>query len=193
MDLRKSRIDYDHVFPPIVSGRTKNAAQVRSELCLKANDKLIVDGRKNPPLALYQRLGNEYVGLNFLARTNEQVSEHVKGMSFIPVCTGAGKQIADYTLARSSLSQFFTTVVTADDVSEPKPNPEGLRMVMETIRVHSDQTVYVADHPNEIEASRNAGVRTAAACWGSKHRRALYDLRPDFLLKHPSEVLLHFH
>lgn len=117
---------------------------------------------------------------------------HARGVK-LAVCTGAGKQVADYTLARSGLSQFFTTVVTADDVSKPKPNPEGLRMVMETIRAHSDQTVYVGDHPNDIEASRNAGVRTAAACWGSKHRRELYDLRPDFLLKHPSEVLLHFH
>lgn len=107
----------------------------------------------------------------------------------LAVCTGAGRQIADYTLARSGLSQFFTTVVTGDDVSEPKPNPEGLRIVMETICAHSNQTVYVGDHPNDIRASRNAGVRTAAAWWGSKHRSELHDLKPDFLFKHPSEAL----
>lgn len=123
MDLRKSRIDYDHVFPPIVSGRTKNAAEVRSELCLKANDKLIVDGRKNPPLALYQRLGNEYVGLNFLVRTNEQASEHVKGMSFIP-------NMVDYVAA----ADLFITSAGFSSLSEGAIS--GIRMLIDPPEYH---------------------------------------------------------
>ena len=79
--------------------------------------------------------------------------------------------------------------MTGDDVNKPKPDPEGLRIAMERIGAHSDQTIYVGDHPDDIAASRNAGARTAAANWGSLHGTKLYDLKPDFLFKHPFEVL----
>jgi len=84
MDLRRSRIDYVHTFPPIVSRVSKSEAQVRGEMGARANEKLIVDGRKNPPIRLYERLGREYVGLKFLVRSSDRVGEHVKSMSFIP-------------------------------------------------------------------------------------------------------------
>jgi len=113
---------------------------------------------------------------------------HAKGVE-LAVCTGADGRIAEYTLARSGLSKFFTTVVTADDVSKPKPDPEGLRIVMERIGADSDQTAYVGDHPNDIGASRSAGVKTAGARWGSKHKGELQALKPDFLFNHPSEAL----
>ncbi len=107
----------------------------------------------------------------------------------LAVCTGASKEIAEYTLTQSGLSQYFPTIVTGDDVNKPKPDPEGLRIAMERIGAHSDQTIYVGDHPDDIAASRNAGARTAAANWGSLHGTKLYDLKPDFLFKHPFEVL----
>ena len=106
----------------------------------------------------------------------------------LAVCTGAGRSIADYTLERFGLSQFFRTIVTVDDVSEPKPDPEGLRTVMETIGADCNHTVYIGDHPDDIEASRKAGVKSAGALWGSMYRDELHSLKPDFLFKHPSQA-----
>jgi hypothetical protein len=83
MDLRTSHIDYDHTFPPIVSKTTKSRDQVRNELGVGTNERLIVDGRKNPPLELYKWLANEY-RLNFLVRSCEESCEHLKTKSFIP-------------------------------------------------------------------------------------------------------------
>jgi len=113
---------------------------------------------------------------------------HRRGIK-LAVCTGADKKTASYTLARSGLSQFFTTVVTVDDVSKPKPDPEGLRIAMKTIGARSDQTVYLGDHPNDIKGSWNAGVKSAAAYWGSMHRNELEELKPNFSFNHPSEAL----
>jgi hypothetical protein len=83
MDLRRSRIDYEHVFPPIVSRTRKTPTQIRDELKLSAKDKLVVDGRRNPPLGLYDALGKEY-GLHFLIRSSHQTGEQIKSMNFIP-------------------------------------------------------------------------------------------------------------
>ena len=113
---------------------------------------------------------------------------HARGVR-LAVCTGASRQIAEFTLIQSGLSQYFPTVVTGDDVKKPKPDPEGLRITMETIRAHSDQTVYVGDHPNDIKAARSTSTQSAAAEWGSMHRSELQNLKPDFLFEHPFEAL----
>jgi pyrophosphatase PpaX len=116
---------------------------------------------------------------------------HSRGIR-LAVCTGASRQIAEFTLAQSGLSQYFPTVVTGDDVKKPKPDPEGLRIAMEKTGARSDQTVYVGDHPNDIKAARSTSTRTAAAKWGSMHESELQDLKPDFLFKHPFEALTLF-
>jgi HAD superfamily hydrolase (TIGR01549 family) len=113
---------------------------------------------------------------------------HRKGVK-LAVYTGADKKTANYTLTQSGLSQFFATVVTGDDVSAPKPDPEGLTVAMEVIGANSDETVYLGDHPNDIKASRSVGAKTAAASWGSMHRNVLEDFKPDFLFRRPSEAL----
>ena len=107
----------------------------------------------------------------------------------LAICTGASRQIADFTLAQSGLAYYFPTVVTGDDVHKPKPDPEGLRITMEKIAAHSDQTVYVGDHPNDIKAARGMSTHTAGARWGSMHGSELQELKPDFIFESPFEAL----
>jgi pyrophosphatase PpaX len=113
---------------------------------------------------------------------------HARGIR-LAVCTGASRQIAEFTLALSGLSHYFPTIATGDDVDKPKPDPEGLRIAMEKIDACSGQTVYVGDHPNDIRAARSMSTQTAAAKWGSMHRSELQDLKPDFLFKDPFDAL----
>ena len=123
MDLRKFRIDYKHVFPPIVSRTSKTSAEVRHELGLAAKDVLIVDGRKNPPLGLYKRMVREYVGLNFLVRGIEQTGEHVKVMKFIP-------NMIDYVAA----ADLFVTSSGFSSLSEGAIS--GTRMLIDPPEFH---------------------------------------------------------
>ena len=111
-----------------------------------------------------------------------------RGIS-LAVCTGASRPIANFTLAQSGLSHYFRTVVTGNDVDKPKPDPEGLRIAIEKIGAHSDQAVYVGDHPNDIKAARSMNTHTAGARWGSMHPSELQDLKPDFIFESPFEAL----
>lgn len=106
----------------------------------------------------------------------------------LAVFTGASRRTAQITLRKSELADFFLRLVSADDVNQPKPSPEGLQIVMNAIGADPEKTVYVGDHPDDILASRNARIKTAAALWGSKRSRELQDLRPDFIFKDPSDA-----
>lgn len=107
----------------------------------------------------------------------------------LAVYTGACKRTTETVLTQTGLSRFFTTLVTCQDVIAPKPDPEGLRIAIKALGADSNRTVYIGDHPNDIKASRSAGAMTGAAFWGSTHRDALEELKPDFVFRHPSEAL----
>lgn len=105
------------------------------------------------------------------------------------VFTGAGEQIAKMTLELSGLSSFFLTMVTGDDVIQPKPDPEGLHQVMGVSRALADRTIYIGDSSADIEASRKAGIRSGAALWGSREPNELRAMKPDFIFADPSDAL----
>jgi HAD superfamily hydrolase (TIGR01549 family) len=104
------------------------------------------------------------------------------------VFTGASRKSAQTALQLSGLDLFFHSIVTADDVSQSKPDPEGLQKAMDQLGAADYQTIYVGDGPDDIVASRRAGVTAAGALWGSRKREQLKALRPDFLFNDPSDV-----
>jgi phosphoglycolate phosphatase/pyrophosphatase PpaX len=59
----------------------------------------------------------------------------------------------------------FAVAVMDDDVSEPKPAPEGILAAVAGLGAAPEETVYVGDAVNDARAARAAGVRFAAALW----------------------------
>ena len=106
----------------------------------------------------------------------------------LAVFTGASRKSAEIALHRSGLAPFFDAIVTADDVSQTKPDPQGLELVMDAVGAPKGKTVYVGDDPNDIVASRRAGIQGAAALWGSRKRDQLRALRPDLLFNDPFDA-----
>ena len=57
-------------------------------------------------------------------------------------------------------------VITPDDVSHPKPDPESLILACNRLNCPPDRTVFVGDHRRDIEAGNAAGCATIAAAYG---------------------------
>ncbi|MGL5949737.1 MAG: HAD-IA family hydrolase [Aeromonas sp.] len=57
-------------------------------------------------------------------------------------------------------------IVSADTLPVRKPDPAPMFYACERIGVAAADCLYVGDHVRDIEAGRNAGMRTAAALWG---------------------------
>ena len=58
------------------------------------------------------------------------------------------------------------TTVSADTLPVRKPHPEPLWYACAQIGVQAKDCLYVGDHIRDIEAGRNAGMKTAIAAWG---------------------------
>ena len=102
---------------------------------------------------------------------------------------------ADFSpvIAPSQLTRYFTAVVTGEDVTRNKPDPEGIQMVLKRMEVHPSNVIMVGDSASDIQAGRNARVVTGAALWGSKAMRDLWghiasQVRPDFEFQTVAEL-----
>jgi pyrophosphatase PpaX len=62
-------------------------------------------------------------------------------------------------LDRLDAARFFETVVTGDDVTEPKPAPEPIELALRNLEISAGEAVYVGDAHADFEMSRAAGVR----------------------------------
>lgn len=61
-------------------------------------------------------------------------------------------------LDNHNLDKFFSIVVTASSVKNPKPAPDELYMIMEKLDLKSDEIVFIGDSVTDEKAAYSAGV-----------------------------------
>jgi N-acetyl-D-muramate 6-phosphate phosphatase len=64
------------------------------------------------------------------------------------------------------LDKRCATLICPDHVAERKPHPESLLLACQRAGAEPEKAVYVGDHERDIEAGRNAGMKTIAVRYG---------------------------
>ncbi|MGH9716311.1 MAG: HAD family hydrolase [Candidatus Acidiferrales bacterium] len=77
-------------------------------------------------------------------------------MAELAIFTGRVRRELDYTLDRCGVHEFFGHIVTAEDVSKPKPAPEGLLTILDGRDPAT--AIYVGDNVDDALAARAARV-----------------------------------
>jgi HAD superfamily phosphatase len=72
------------------------------------------------------------------------------------IFTGRVWQELDYTLDRYKMRQYFRKIVTVEEVSKPKPDPQGLLKILDGRPPNS--AIYLGDNIDDALASKAAGV-----------------------------------
>ncbi|OLD54994.1 hypothetical protein AUI46_06450 [archaeon 13_1_40CM_2_52_13] len=98
----------------------------------------------------------------------------------LALVTGVEKIMMEYTLNPFNLSEFFEARVTADDVQNSKPDPEGINLALSRIEVEPRESMYVGDSPADMIAGKQAGVLTGAALWSPENRGDPTTEHPDY-------------
>lgn len=83
------------------------------------------------------------------------------------IVTGKSRRSWEITIERAPLGPF-DVLVFDDDVTEPKPDPEGLRIALDRLGAEPGRAVYLGDSVSDIEAALAAEVRPCAALWAKK-------------------------
>jgi HAD superfamily hydrolase (TIGR01509 family) len=107
--------------------------------------------------------------------------DRLKGAVTLAVCTNRAISM-DMIIEDFGLSSYFTCVMTAGKVTNPKPHPEPLLKVLEQIGVAPEEALFIGDGEVDMLAAASAGVPFIAY---------KSDLPALACIKHHEEVLQH--
>jgi len=105
------------------------------------------------------------------------------------VFTGKGRRTAMITLEALGITGYFDMIVSGNDVSRHKPDPEGIRKFIAAFDLRPADVLMVGDALGDITASRGAGATSVAVLWDSYDRERVLGAGPD-LVFHDVEGLL---
>lgn len=90
--------------------------------------------------------------------------QHASAGARLALVTGAPRRRAESMLALAGLADYFATIVTADDVLDPKPAPEAHRAALARLarRAPVRRAVALEGTRDGIRAARAAGVAVLA-------------------------------
>jgi phosphoglycolate phosphatase len=76
----------------------------------------------------------------------------------------------------------FDVVITADDVSHPKPDPECIQTILQRVHLNPENTLLVGDTSTDVLTGQNAGVATCAVRYGIGSQQQLANAQPTFII-----------
>jgi pyrophosphatase PpaX len=134
-----------------------------------------------------------------IANHDQAVTAYPGVVDVLHTLSGLGHRLALVTsknhvgarrgLRLAGIEPLFPVIVSADDVTRPKPDGEPVRRALELLGTTAAGSVFVGDSRHDIQAGRAAGVSTAAVLWGPFRRADLEADRPDHWLERPEAIL----
>src|SRR3954453_20277354 len=131
----------------------------------------------------HQHLAKKFAGVDqMLAALKER---QIK----LALMTGKGHRSATITVTALGWSNTFNAIVTGEDVTHQKPDPEGPLKAAQMLEVDPAHCAFVGDAPADIGAGKNAKMLTIAAGWHPVYRDEIRKLAPDVWAEHPMDVV----
>ncbi len=107
----------------------------------------------------------------------------------VGVFTGKGRRSAEFTLAELGLRERVEHLVSSDDVSRAKPDPEGVHNASDALAVPLDRILLAGDSPADVRAGRAAGSKTAAVLWAAFQPDRLREAGADFVCERVDDLV----
>ena len=73
------------------------------------------------------------------------------------IITNTPTDCARQILKKFDIAQYFEAIITSDDVTKAKPDPEIVFMACERLGVHPETVVLIGDTKSDVQAGRVAG------------------------------------
>jgi len=85
------------------------------------------------------------------------------------IVTNKPRMYSEPLLKALKLDEGIATLVCPDDVTHTKPDPEPMYRALDEMGLSASDCLYVGDHLRDIQAGKNAGMKTIAAAYGYVH------------------------
>ena len=105
------------------------------------------------------------------------------------VVTGRHRSDLHIMFEHFGLHPYFDVIVTDDQVSKPKPSPEGLLKALQHGAWQAEKSVYIGDSASDILAAKAINMSAIAVCWDDHADvDALRRAEPSVMVSSASEL-----
>lgn len=113
---------------------------------------------------------------------------HAAGVK-IGVVTAKIRKTSEMGLTLCGLMPYISSIVTVEEVSRSKPDPEGIYRALQELGSEGEPAIMVGDSQYDIQAGHNANIMTVAVSWSLKGRDYLLHENPTYIIDDMRELL----
>ena len=106
----------------------------------------------------------------------------------LALASGATKDTLFSILKKFALEEYFSVILSGDDVKEAKPNPEMINKIMKKMKISKKEILYIGDAPNDVIAAKKAKVRIAVVLTGVLKKKEAREMKADYIIKDISYI-----
>jgi len=104
------------------------------------------------------------------------------------LATMSNRKVIDKLLSEKRLEKYFDVVVTADEVSKPKPDPEVFLVCATKLNLSPGDCITVEDSTFGVKAAKAARMKCIAVPSGAYTKEELQNEKPDLLVDSLVEI-----
>lgn len=105
----------------------------------------------------------------------------------VAIVTRNCRAAVDRILAESPL--VYDVLLTRDEVTVVKPNPEHLLTALRLLGVEPQRALMVGDHPMDVQVGHVVGTKTAAVLTGAGSPERFSAVQPDLILAQVGDLI----
>jgi len=106
----------------------------------------------------------------------------------LAMVSNVGRAALVTALVRFGLDRWLRPVLSRDDVTHLKPNPEGVSAALVAMKTPAQEALFVGDSLADVHAARAVGMRVAIIHGGEAHETAFATAPPDWMVSRLEEV-----
>lgn len=123
------------------------------------------------------------------------ISEIVEMMEYLKekriktgIVTGKARRSLDISLKALRMDNLFEIIITGDDVIDPKPHPEGVIKALSQLEVGRNDSMFIGDSNDDIEAGLRANVTTAGVQWLPDYQPSEFTVKPNYIFNSVTDL-----
>lgn len=113
---------------------------------------------------------------------------HRRGVP-LALCTGKSRRAVEISLDLLGWENFFGDIITGDDTSSPKPDPQGANFILERVKADKKRTIFIGDGAADTGAAKAAGILCGRAEWGKPGELPAGSAIPEYRFAEPQDFL----
>ena len=111
-----------------------------------------------------------------------ELLQELYGKTKIALATMSGRQVIDKLLKEKNIKKYFDVVITANDVSKPKPDPEVFIVSASKLGIDTQKCLVIEDSVFGLRAAKIAKMKCIGIPSGAYSKEELTKEKPQLLI-----------